>query len=341
MGRKVGAPAARDGSEGTERRSRVAEGTRGGFTRQPGAGAPRSSGYGAPVATDAPPPAETVDCPLCPSTGTRLLYQGPGFAMVRCRGCGLVRQSPRVPVAAQIDAYRTVEPEPGMLIRRRMPDDSLAPWQAQPQAGYEDSVRAADARRLRHGGKGLWIDVGASTGACLVAARDAGWKVAGVEPGERQARTCREVHGLDVRAGFLVDARFEDASAEVVSYRQVFEHVHDPLAELAEARRILSPDGLLLVEVPNFASPRYTVARARTALRLCRPFWERVNVPEHVFYYSPRTLDALLAQAGFTTLWWTTYGKTRKRAGPARRLYDRLRDSLRIGNKLRWLARKA
>ena len=294
------------------------------------------------MGTESTPASETIDCPLCGSADARPLYQGSGFTMVRCRGCSLVRQSPRVPSAVQLEAYRTVEPDqPGLLIRRRREDDSLAPWQAQPQAAYEAGVREVDARRLRAGEKGLWIDVGASTGAFLVAARDAGWTVAGVEPGERQARTCREVHGIDVRPGFLADARFDAASAEVVSYRQVLEHVHDPLAELAEVRRVLAPDGLLLVEVPNFAGARYAFARARTALHLSRPFWEHVNVPEHVFYYAPRTLDAMLAKAGFTTTWWTTYGKTRKKAGPVRRLYDRFRDSLRIGNKLRWLARKA
>lgn len=226
-------------------------------------------------------------------------------------------------------------------MRRRREDDTLAPWQTQAQAAYEPGVRAVDERRLRTGEKGLWIDVGASTGAVLVAARAAGWPVAGVEFGEGQVQVCREVHGLDVRAGSLADARFAAGGAEVISYRQVFEHVHDPLAELAEVRRVLAPDGLLLLEVPNIAAPRYRIARARTALRLCRPFWERVNVPEHVFYYAPNTLDAMLEKTGFATVWWTTYGRTRRKAGPIRRLYDRVRDGLRIGNKLRWVARKA
>ena len=41
-------------------------------------------------------PSETVPCPLCGEAGMRTWFTGPGFAMGRCSGCGLVRQNPRV-----------------------------------------------------------------------------------------------------------------------------------------------------------------------------------------------------------------------------------------------------
>jgi SAM-dependent methyltransferase len=260
--------------------------------------------------------------------------------MGRCRGCGLVRQDPRLTAAALGEHYRRAA-EGGALVHRRTGDASLPDWLGKPMEAYEASVGFVEACRRRQGPKGAWLDVGASTGGTLVTARQRGWRPVGVELGERQARVCRDVHRLDVFHGTLAEARHPDGQAEVVSYRQVLEHVHDPVGELAEARRVLADDGLLLVEVPNWAGLRYRWARVWTALRLRRPLWESVNVPEHLFYFTRRTLNALLAKSGFVPVRFATYGKTRKRAGLGRRAYDRVRDALRLGNKIRVVARKA
>lgn len=286
-------------------------------------------------------PTETTDCPLCGASETKTLYVGVGFAMGRCRGCGLVRQNPRRAIAELHAGYRGVTPDSGRIVRRRHEDDSLEPWQTQPQAAYERGVAAVVERRLRTGPRGLWIDVGAATGAVLVAAKAAGFSVAGVELGEGQVAVCREQHGFDVVHGTFLEAHYPDRSAEVISYRHVLEHIPDPVAELADVRRVLADDGLLLIEVPNYAGLRYLGGRLRTKLHLCRPFWERVNVPEHLFYFTPRTLHRLLEKAGFSVVWWTTYGRTRPSSSPMRRLYNRVRDSLRVGNKIRLVARKA
>jgi SAM-dependent methyltransferase len=200
-------------------------------------------------------------------------------------------------------------------------------------------VRAVDAHRVKTGPKGIWLDVGASTGSLLVAARNAGWQVRGVELGAGQVKLCKEVHDIEVFYGSLHEARLPDAFAEVVSYRHTLEHVHEVLEELAEARRVLDPDGLMLVEVPNVAGLRYRSGRLRTALKLRKNFWPSCNVPEHVYYFDVRTLRRLLARTGFEIVWWGTYGKTRPNAGLARRAYNRIRDGLRFGNKLRAVVR--
>lgn len=287
------------------------------------------------------PSSETVPCPLCGSEATKRFYQGDSFAIGRCLGCGLIRQNPRLTAEVLLgDYYRDWRLESGSLVARPEAYEGLDAWQSRPVGAYEAGVDFVDANRLRKGPKGKWVDVGASTGGLLVAARDAGWQVAGVEPGEAQAKLCCEVHGLDVVQGVLSDARLPDGFAEVVSYRHVLEHVHDPASELAEACRVLAPDGLLLAEVPNYDGFRYRWGRLRTALRLCRPFWRRLNVPEHLYYFTDETLALLLCKAGFAPVRSRTYGRTRLRRGPVRRLYDRVRDRFGLGNNLRVVARK-
>lgn len=301
---------------------------------------------GTTQATPASLPAisESVPCPVCDTLATRSLYVHPEghYAMGKCRGCGLIRQNPRY----RASYLREIDYDGGVQRMESFFDgrggrEGLEHWQSQPLAAYEAGVRAVDDRRRKDGPKGIWLDVGASTGALLVAARNAGWPVRGVELGAGQVRLCREVHGIEVFYGSLHEARLADGYAEVVSYRHTLEHVHEVREELAEAHRVLDPQGLLLVEVPNVAGLRYKSGRLRTALRLRRNFWPSCNIPEHVYFFDVRTLGRLLARTGFELLWWGTYGKTRPRAGRMRRAYDALRDGLRFGNKMRVVARPA
>jgi SAM-dependent methyltransferase len=299
---------------------------------------------GATTSTDAGLPAcsESVPCPICDTLETRLLYEGPHgqYAMGRCRGCGLVRQNPRLRAAhiREIDYDGNVQ-RMETFFDGRGGREGLAHWQSQPLTAYEAGVRAVDAHRTKTGPKGIWLDVGASTGSLLVAARNAGWQVRGVELGAGQVKLCKEVHGIEVSYGALHEAKLREGYAEVVSYRHTLEHVHEVVEELEEARRVLAADGLMLIEVPNVAGLRYKSGRLRTALGLRKNFWPSCNIPQHVYYFDAGTLRRLLKTTGLEIVWWGTYGKTRPKAGLLRRAYDRVRDGLRFGNKLRAVVR--
>ena len=284
---------------------------------------------------------ETIPCPVCGTEGVDPLYKGEGFTLGRCPGCKFVRQSPR-PTADFIreSNYDGQAQRRESLFGRKLDREGLEHWQSQPLRAYEAGVAAVDAQQRPAGSRGLWIDVGASTGQLLVAAHNAGYEVGGVELGARQVAVCRDVHGFDVFHGTLAEAALADGSADVVSYRHVLEHVHDVLGELGEAHRILRTDGLLLIEVPNFGGLRYKSGRLRMALHLSKPFYRKLNLPEHLYYFTIDSLTRVLAKAGLELLSWGTYGKTRKKRTPIRRAYDSLRDGLKVGNKMRIVARR-
>jgi SAM-dependent methyltransferase len=70
----------------------------------------------------------------------------------------------------------------------------------------------------------------------------------------------------------------------------VLEHVHDPRRLLAEAHRILSPGGWLVVQVPNVRSLQ---------ARLFGKRWAAVDIPRDLYYYAPAILGRLLEAGGF------------------------------------------
>lgn len=72
----------------------------------------------------------------------------------------------------------------------------------------------------------------------------------------------RDIEGLDqnyeseyVRRGDVINLPYADTSADVILLLDVFEHLsfqHQPLA-LSEIHRVLKPNGLLLMSIPNLA----------------------------------------------------------------------------------------
>lgn len=286
---------------------------------------------------------ESTACPVCGAAGVREWFRGDGFAMGTCRGCGLIRQEPRLTQEAlRRERYdRPMAPlESGRAVFRPAAYEGLEDWETKPRGAFESSVEAVEAARSSAAPRGLWVDVGCSTGGLLVVARDRGWSVLGVDPWSDATALVRRIHGIDARTGTLRDVGLEPGCAQVVSYRQVLEHVHDLDGELALVRSLLAPDGLLLVEVPHGSGFRLRVGRVAAALRLRRREGLLSNVPEHLYYFRAAQLRQVLARHGFETLSLRTYGRYRQRRGRARGLLDAVRDRLRLGNKLRVVARR-
>lgn len=84
------------------------------------------------------------------------------------------------------------------------------------------------------------LDVGCSSGAFLVAARETGLDAEGVEISPEAAAAARRA-GFRVFTGLLEDAAYPDASFDAVTLIELLEHLREPRALLAECRRILRP----------------------------------------------------------------------------------------------------
>lgn len=79
------------------------------------------------------------------------------------------------------------------------------------------------------------------------------------------------------------------ASVDVVILSCVLEHELDPVPLLDGCRGRLAPDGAVVVKVPNYDC---------FARRLRGPRWCGYRWPDHVNYFTPRSLTATASQAG-------------------------------------------
>ena len=147
-----------------------------------------------------------------------------------------------------------------------------------------------DTMTLRSVPPGRMLDVGCGSGALLQRMRIAGWEVEGVDFDEKAIDRAWREYGVAVRHGDLRAACYPDGSFDAVTMNHVIEHVHDPIALLAESRRILKPGGQLVVVTPNIASSGHA--------RFGRN-WRGLEPPRHLHLFSQKTLAETALRAGF------------------------------------------
>jgi 2-polyprenyl-3-methyl-5-hydroxy-6-metoxy-1,4-benzoquinol methylase len=133
------------------------------------------------------------------------------------------------------------------------------------------------------------LEVGCGEGSYLEILRECGVATVGVEPSPAQATLARD-RGFDVETG-LVDADriIKGAPYDGFVTREVLEHVPDIKGFLLGIRRNMRVGACGLVEVPNLEK----------LLREKR-FYD--FIPEHVNYFTRRTLRLALELSGFTVV---------------------------------------
>jgi len=141
------------------------------------------------------------------------------------------------------------------------------------------------------------LDVGCGAGEFSAALLEAGAQPIAVDVAGEALRRARErVPGLDAR--LWADGEplpVDDNGVDAVWAGEVIEHVADVAPWLSELRRVLRPRGTLLLSTPHHG-PGTLLRLALSPRRFAEHFEPR---SEHVRFYSPRTLRALLHDLGF------------------------------------------
>lgn len=145
---------------------------------------------------------------------------------------------------------------------------------------------------------GRLLEVGCGDGRLLVQMRARGWEVEGQEVDPKAAAHARSAHGVTVHLGTLENTSFPNDSFDAVIMNHVIEHVHDPVALLAECYRIMKPGGLLVAVTPNVKSYGHKRFGA------C---WRGLEPPRHLHLFSVGALMVCAKKAGFRSAeTWTT-----------------------------------
>ncbi len=135
--------------------------------------------------------------------------------------------------------------------------------------------------------KGKLLDIGAGTGDFLLTAKNNGWETIGTEPSEK-ARTIAKGKGVSI---IEATSSLENNSLDIITMWHVLEHVPDLENQIKELKRLLKPNGTLLVAVPNFKS--YDAKHYGK-------FWAAYDVPIHFWHFSKTAIKLLFEKENMT-----------------------------------------
>lgn len=145
--------------------------------------------------------------------------------------------------------------------------------------------------RLKSTGKIL--DIGCGTGDFLDEMQKNNWDVYGIEISEYASRQAAFKCGKEkVLTGKLNQSHFSANHFDVITCWHVLEHTIDINNLVKETFRLLKEDGIFVIEVPNLDSLVLRITKEN----YCDFIY---NVPEHVIYWSKKSLTNLLNRHGF------------------------------------------
>lgn len=131
--------------------------------------------------------------------------------------------------------------------------------------------------------KGNLLDIGAGTGDFLLVAKNNNWNTVGIEPSVK-AKAIAKAKGVELKSDL---SEFEDNYFDVITMWHVLEHVPNLENQIKELKRLLKPNGSILIAVPNFKS---------FDANYYKEFWAAYDVPRHLWHFSKTAIQKLFAK---------------------------------------------
>ncbi|WP_412559593.1 class I SAM-dependent methyltransferase [Winogradskyella sp. MIT101101] len=127
------------------------------------------------------------------------------------------------------------------------------------------------------------LDIGCGTGDFLETAQNDGWQITGIEPNKNARQIANSKTNNSV---FEIDhlADLEQNTFDVITLWHVLEHLPNLDMHAKLFKRLLKPNGRLVIAVPNFKS--YDAKHYQN-------FWAAYDVPRHLWHFSKTSISKM------------------------------------------------
>ena len=202
--------------------------------------------------------------------------------LVKCSRCGMIYENPRY------DAETIVR---GYMASKEGEHDSQYPMRV---SSFYRTLKKHSSRIPPPGAKVL--DIGTAGGAFLDAAKQFGYAAYGMEPSaDLVARG--KARGLNIEQGTIDSHSFQPGGFDMVCLWDVIEHLPDPKNALVAIKKLLKPEGILLINFPDIGTWQAKLAGKR--------FWWILSV--HLHHFTRKTVADLCNRTGFEAFHFQRY----------------------------------
>ncbi|MGB0696618.1 MAG: class I SAM-dependent methyltransferase [Rhodospirillaceae bacterium] len=226
-----------------------------------------------------------LTCPLCAATTLQeistLDRRGAPLITDCCLACGLVFSNP-LPTEADLVAFYTTD-------YRKNYKKTINP-KLKHHYRYAGRVVREITPHLSYFQKAETVlDIGCGSGEFVALMQAFGKKAFGVEPSLNYAKYIQNTFDVSVFTGSLDDYQ-PTQSFDLIRMSHVLEHMRDPIEKLKKVRSLLTENGALFLEVPNFRQYCQTKSPGN------------IFHYGHIYNFDRQTLGAVCSLAGLETI---------------------------------------
>jgi 2-polyprenyl-3-methyl-5-hydroxy-6-metoxy-1,4-benzoquinol methylase len=243
---------------------------------------------------------ESERCILCTASSFRVIHRKDEWKYLLCQNCGLVCLHPKPTtqtLTKNYEDYLSVQPK------------EISNWELMIRPVVTRSADLIESRSRTARGK--LLDIGCGYGFFLQEMKSRGWQVNGIEISQTGRQYAKSRWGIEVFSEPLENLQFPENSFDVVTLFYVIEHLLEPLSLMKAVNRILKPNGLVLLRWPHSTPIVKLLGSLSRKLDL-------YHTPYHIYDFSPKTIERLLNQTGFSRVKTLIAGHTLPSSRPSR-----------------------
>jgi SAM-dependent methyltransferase len=228
------------------------------------------------------------NCPVCDSSSSELFLtckdhtvSRETFDIVKCIDCGFKYTNPRPEINVLGNYYKSEEYVSHSNAKKGFINST-----------YQTVRKYTLIKKLqlisRYYKTGKMLDIGSGTGEFLKICNNAKWETIGIEPSDDARQMSIKNYNLDVRKEEEM-ANLEEGSFDVITMWHVLEHVRDLNTRIEDLKRLIKPNGIIIIAVPNCNSPDAKIYKEN---------WAAYDVPRHLYHFTPTDIETVFKKHG-------------------------------------------
>lgn len=235
-----------------------------------------------------------INCALCGNDKTDVMAEINSWRIVRCKICKLYYVNPRPDSICLQNEHK-----------RYYTGDRALKANSHWDRGSIESFRGIMKYCKERISTGCVLDIGAGGGFFLHLMKETGYEVEGIEPSSDACAYAEKEFGIKMFCGTLNEAIYSfKEKFDIVTILNVLEHTPNPYELLMIVKKILSPNGIIIITIPNliFGLPILWFEKLLKKIfgKFCiSRFISVFHIPSHLYLFSPKTIKNLLMKAGF------------------------------------------